>query len=208
MKGGWIFAIGLLVGAAGGGAAGCVIMKQKYSQIADEEIASVMARYSQDMDKHRAEKKAETASKAEKALDTYSGEEEKEDTVTAGKLQNVKGWGDTTGAIKKAEAAMSRKARQTRKPYVIEESVFTAPDNPHKTGTLYYFLDGAVTNDDEKPLSMEEVDELVGRESLTFFGDDTDIVYVRNEALSMDYEIVMQGRTYAELLKEKPYLAK
>jgi hypothetical protein len=208
MKGGWIFAIGLLVGAAGGGAAGCLFMKQKYSQIADEEIASVMARYSQEMDKYRAKNRAETAIKAEKALDTYSGEEKKEDTGTAGKLQNVEGWGDTTSAIKKAEAVMSRKDRQTRKPYVIEESVFAAPDNPHKTGTLYYFLDGAVTNDDEKPLSMEDVDELVGRESLTFFGDDTDAVYVRNEALSMDYEIVMQGRTYAELLKEKPYLAK
>ena len=210
MKGGWMFAIGLLVGAAGGCAAGCVFMKQKYSQIADEEIASVMARYSQEMDKYRAENKAETAKKAEEALKTYSGsdEEEEEDANSADKIQNVKGWGDTTSAIRHAEKIMSQNARKTPKPYVIEESVYNSPDNPHKRGTLYYFADGAVTNDDEKPLSLEEVDELVGRESLTFFDDNTDSVFVRNEALSMDYEIVMQGRTYAELLKEKSYLAR
>lgn len=207
MKGGWIFAIGLLVGAAGGGAAGCVFMKQKYSQIADEEIASVMARYSQEMDKHRAEQKAETAKKAEEALKSYSSEDEDSEDSND-KPQDAKRQGDTASAIRHAEKVMSQKARKTPKPYVIEESVFNSANNPHKRGTLYYFLDGVIANDNFKPLSLEDIDELVGRESLTFFDDNTDIVFVRNEALSMDYEIVMQGRNYAELLKEKSYLAK
>jgi hypothetical protein len=213
MKGGWMFAIGLLVGAVCGGAAGCVFMKQKYSQIADEEIASVMARYSQEMDKHSAEQKAETAKKAEEALKSYSSEDEDEDEDedsedSNDKSQDTKGRDDTASAIRHAEKVMSQKARKTPKPYVIEESVFNSANNPHKRGTLYYFLDGAITNDNFKPLSLEDIDELVGRESLTYFSDDTDIVFVRNEALSMDYEIVMQGRNYAELLKEKSYLAK
>jgi hypothetical protein len=182
-------------------------MKQKYSQIADEEIASVMARYSQEMDKHRAEKKDESAQKAVDAFKTYSSEETAADKPDS-EPKNAKGWGDTSSAIRHAEKIISQNARNARKPYRIEENVFTAPDNPHKTGTLYYFADGAVTNEDEKPLGMDDIDELVGRESLTYFDDNTDIVYIRNEALSMDYEIVLQGRTYAELLKEKPYLAR
>jgi hypothetical protein len=199
MKGGWIFAIGLLVGAAGGGAAGCLFMKQKYSQIADEEIASVMARYSQELEKHKGETKAEAAKKAEEARRAYSGEDDSDQKETII---------DTSEATKKAEEVISRKARKTKRPYVIDEATFSAPDNPYKINTLKYYIDGAVSNDDDKPLSLEDVDELVGRESLTYFSDDTDAVYVRNEALSMDFEILQMGRTYAEVLKEKPYLAK
>ena len=50
-------------------------------------------------------------------------------------------------------------------------------------------------------------EESVGKESLTHFGEyEDDSVFVRNDNLKADYEILADKRTYAELLKEKPYL--
>ena len=49
--------------------------------------------------------------------------------------------------------------------------------------------------------------ETIGKDSLTHFGEyEDDSVFVRNDRLKADYEILMDQRTYAEVLQEKPYL--
>ena len=53
---------------------------------------------------------------------------------------------------------------------------------------------------------IEDVDDVVGMESLTRFGEyEDDSVFVRNDRLRCDYEILMDERTYSEARKERPH---
>ena len=53
---------------------------------------------------------------------------------------------------------------------------------------------------------IKDVDSVVGAESLTHFGEyEDDSVFVRNDRLKCDYEILMDTRTYSEILKERPH---
>ena len=53
---------------------------------------------------------------------------------------------------------------------------------------------------------IEDVDDVVGMESLTHFGEyEDDSVFVRNDRLRCDYEILMDERTYSEAQKERPH---
>lgn len=55
----------------------------------------------------------------------------------------------------------------------------------------------------------DEIEETVGKGSLTHFGEyEPDSVFVRNDRLKVDYEILMDQRTYAQVLEEKPWLVR
>lgn len=71
------------------------------------------------------------------------------------------------------------------------------------------FSDSTILLDKDKVLSLEEIDTLVGRESLSHFGDyEEDRVCVRNEMLGVDYEILLDSRTYTDYLKTHPVSGK
>ena len=54
---------------------------------------------------------------------------------------------------------------------------------------------------------IENVEDVIGFESLNHFGEyEDDSVYVRNERLRVDYEVLLDLRTYTEVLESKPYL--
>ena len=58
-------------------------------------------------------------------------------------------------------------------------------------------------------MDEDEIEETIGKDSLTHFGEyEDDSVFVRNDRLKVDYEILMDQRGYADVLREKPYLAK
>jgi len=53
---------------------------------------------------------------------------------------------------------------------------------------------------------IEDADEAVGEESLDHFGEfEDDSVFVRNDLMRCDYEILQDNRTYAEVLKTIPH---
>lgn len=73
--------------------------------------------------------------------------------------------------------------------------------------SLTYYSDGTVTDDNDRPMSDDEIEESIGKDSLTHFGEyEDDSVFVRNDRLKADYEILKDERTYADILREKPYL--
>ena len=80
-------------------------------------------------------------------------------------------------------------------PYVISPEELGDCDYP--VVTLRYFEDGVLTNNRGKIIS--NVDELIGEDSLTHFGEyEEDSVFVRNDEMGVDYEILMDYRAYAE----------
>ena len=84
------------------------------------------------------------------------------------------------------------------KPYVISPEEFS--DSEYNTETLTYWDDGVVTNDEDIMLSDDEIEELIGKDSLNHFGEyEDDSVFVRNDRLRTDYEILADSRPYGEV---------
>ena len=90
-----------------------------------------------------------------------------------------------------------------RDPYVISTDEYAAMDG-YEASTLTYFRDGILA--DENYDMITDIEDTVGDalERLEQYGEDC--VYVRNERLRVDYEVLRDMRTYREILKQKPYL--
>ena len=167
--------------------------KKKYERIAQEEIDSVKEEFR----------------KREHAADYRVREVEKkiEDDILAYKrsAQRI----DYTSFSKDppeeviAEAGTPAMPPET-KPYIIPPDDFGFED--YETITLTYYKDGVLTDEDDEP--VENPDDIVGSDYSSHFGEyDPDAVYVRNEKMKCDYEILRSERRYGEILEEKPYLA-
>ena len=81
-------------------------------------------------------------------------------------------------------------------PYVIAPYDFGELDDYRKF-ELTYYADGVLEDEDYNIINDSE--ELIGRDSLNTFGEyEDDAVFVRNEALRSDFQILKDYRTYAE----------
>lgn len=86
--------------------------------------------------------------------------------------------------------------RMDKRPYVIDPSEYG--DLDYEQVSLNYYDDGVLTyeNDDV----IENVDEMVGKDSLSHFGEfEADTVYVRNDTLKIDFEILADSRRYEDI---------
>lgn len=81
-------------------------------------------------------------------------------------------------------------------PYVISPYDFGELDD-YKQFELTYYIDG--TLEDEDYNIVTDVDELIGTDALNTFGEyEDDAVFVRNEKLCADFQILKDYRTYEE----------
>ena len=89
-----------------------------------------------------------------------------------------------------------------KKPYVISPYDFGEIDEYHKIDLTYY-ADGILEDEDGEIVT--DVDELIGVGSLNTFGEyEDDAVFVRNERLQTDFEILKDYRTYEEATGNSP----
>jgi len=94
-----------------------------------------------------------------------------------------------------------RASRSPLRPYVIH--VDERNEHSYSDTTLtYYEIDDVLCNEKDEVISVgRERDELIGADSLNKFGhgsEDPDIVYVRNDRLELDLEIVRSDNSYAQ----------
>ena len=83
------------------------------------------------------------------------------------------------------------------KPYVISPDEF---GEDYQTESLTYYADKVVTNDLGDVLDDEDIDALIGRDSLRHFGEyEDDSVFVRNDKLRIDYEILLDPKNYRDI---------
>ena len=87
-------------------------------------------------------------------------------------------------------------------PYVITPEEFSELEyEGYSTETLTLYSNGVLT--DYLDNVIENVDDVVGEESLEHFGEyEEDTVFVRNDHLMTGYEIQRDYRTYAEVVGE------
>jgi hypothetical protein len=90
-------------------------------------------------------------------------------------------------------------------PYVIPPEDFGELAD-YETVSLTYYADGVLTDEDNEPI--DDADDIVGADSLNHFGEfEDDSVFVRNEMLKIDYEILKDLRRYSDLVDRDPHPA-
>lgn len=88
------------------------------------------------------------------------------------------------------------------KPYVIGPEEFGDQEDYDKI-SLTYYADKRLADDNDE--LVEDVDNVVGLDSLNCFGEyEDDSVFVRNDWLKCDYEILLDQRKYSDVVKKKP----
>lgn len=87
-------------------------------------------------------------------------------------------------------------------PYVISPNDFGELDDYNQISLTYYADD---ILEDEDGEIVTDIDELIGQRSLYTFGEyEDDSVFVRNERLRTDFEILKDYRTYAKAHEVSP----
>jgi hypothetical protein len=88
--------------------------------------------------------------------------------------------------------------RTPSEPYVIHQSEFNSDQSGYnKVAWTYYDTDDVLVDEDEQPVTRPA--DVIGEENLLKFGlgaDDFDVVFVRNELIDMDFEIVRTKKSY------------
>lgn len=177
----FIFALG----AAAGSLVTWKFVKTKYEQIANADIADVKEYY--------AEKYGEGSKSEDEPQDEEDEEEEDEefDEYEA----ELKANGYTSAATEGVKAV-------SKKPYVIPPEDFG--DCDYDMETLYYYADGVLADDQGN--CIEDVDDVVGTDSLNHFGEyEDDSVHVRNERYKTDYEILRDPEKYSDVINRNPH---
>ena len=164
-----------VAGAGIGSAITYKLVKKQYDQIIQEEIDSVKEAFSNKPDSTDAEKSEEEEPEPEKV-----------------KYRSIV---DEAGYA--TESEKEEEEEDMEKPHIISPEEFG--DSDYAVLTLTYFLDGTVLNDRNKIVT--NVEELIGEGFSKHFGDypeDPDTVYVRNDNLGIDFEVLKDYREYSE----------
>ena len=158
------------VGAAIGSAVTWRLLRKKYEKLADEEIESVKKIYSERYDNND--------------QDDYEEIVDDDDVKDLADIISKNGYSEE-----------SEVSELMNRPYVISPDEYD--ENDYETETLYYYPDGVLTDVYDNPIT--DIEETVGKESLTRFGEyEEDSVFVRNDDLETDYEILLQADNYKD----------
>ncbi len=88
------------------------------------------------------------------------------------------------------------------KPYVISPEEVGNTDEDYELISLNYYEDGVLADDWDEPI--EDVERVVGKDSLNHFGEyEDDSVYVRNDRLKCEYEILLRSGKFADVIRDK-----
>lgn len=156
-------------------------VKEKYEKIAQEEIDSVKERFS------KREKKDSEKENGINVRDEHEKEVDKYHAV----LQKERYGGNREEGC------------PVERPYVISPEDFGELDEYEKV-SLTYYADGVLTDEDDEVI--DDVEDIIGEDSLTHFGEyEDDSVFVRNDILKTDYEILLDQRNYSEVRKSGTY---
>lgn len=170
VKGLLIFAAGALAGAF----AGARIVKKHYEELTQEEIEEVRAYY-----KNKEEKIEEPKEEVEEK--SIEVEEKKE-------YDNIIKHGNYMTMEEDEENEDDELYDSDDEPYIIDPSEFGNYGH-YATQTCTYFADGVLVDDVDEVI--EDPDSLVGTYHIDIFRDfDATSVYVRNDWMKMDFEII------------------
>ena len=179
-----------LIGATVGSIATWKLLKTKYEQIAQEEIDSVKDVYSKNYRNN--EDDIENIKDIPDEQNPINEIDDKPDlSIYTAKLKEQ-------GYLKDEEEGGTD---EMEKPYVISPEEYGEIDD-YNLYSYTYYADKVLADENNEPI--EDVDSIIGLESLKHFGEyGDDSVYVRNDELKADYEILLDDEKY-EVLFPRP----
>lgn len=176
------FAAGVAVGAL----ATNHFFKTKYERLYQQDVESVKRAFSMPQQSEPVEGDTETTSTPEE-VQTYHD------------IISKQGY-STTSDI--PDDSIGKEVKGVSKPYVIPPADFDTEDG-YDVISLTYYADGVLTDEQNNPI--EDVDRLVGRDSLTHFGEyEEDAVHVRNDEMRCDFEILRDLSKYSDVFHNGP----
>ena len=161
------------------------VLENKYKRIADEEIESVKETFAKQFKEQ----------KEKEFVEPVSGVHELNSMV------DLLGYGNNEENNKKED---EKDMAENADVYVIPPESFG--EIGYETESLTYYADKVLV--DEIGNVIKDIDNIVGINSLETFGEyEDDSVFVRNDILKKDYEILLDYRTYTDAERSKrPHL--
>ena len=93
-----------------------------------------------------------------------------------------------------------KKEKTAYKPRIITPEEYGEKDG-YDTESLTYYADGVLADDQDEPI--EDVDNVVGYGFESHFGEyEDDSVFIRNDKLKTDYEILMDQRNHSDVVNK------
>jgi hypothetical protein len=183
-KGLCIFAAGALAGAA----VAARVVREKYQQEAEEEIAEMRDYYrelrKENVEKYPVQNEEAEAEKEENTKDEYN--------KIVKDYTNYTQYNDTETKENKKE---EKEERTNYEPFIIDVEEF-GEDPTYDTATLTYYKDKVLTNDLDDVIDYS----VAGEENLKIFDEHPDCkaIYVRDDIYMVDYEILRDPYQYDE----------
>lgn len=192
----FIFAAGALVGSLSTWYA----TRKYYEKIANDEIESMkewLARRVEEQDEKAEEQSSEPAEKP-------TSPSMKPNLMEYAAMVKDLGYTDYSRRTEEPEkeAKEDEEVDEMDRPYVIEPEEFGECD--YEEVSLTHYADGVLTDEQDNPI--EDVDSMVGEDYAEHFGEyEDDSVFVRNDRMQTDFEILADQRNYSDLDKNKSY---
>ena len=191
-----------VAGAGIGSAVTYKLLKVKYEQFAQEQIDSVKETYQRRSKLKVLDELSEIVDEeVEEAIET--GMSEKPDISVSDYANRLKDLGYTNYSDISAEKDEKKEEKEDKpepmidKPYVIPPEEYGDFDDYERINLLC-FADNVVTDEDYE--LVDDVDDVIGLDSLNHFGDyEDDVVHVRNDRLKCDYEVLADPRKYSDI---------
>jgi len=186
-----------ILGAAVGSIVTWRYVEKKYEQIAQDEIDSVKEVFSKrEMDFTEETEVVDARIKADNA-------KEKPSVVEYAARLREQGYTNYSDIGTEDEEEVKKESMTVDKPYVIAPEDFGEFDDYEKI-SLTYYADRILADDNDE--LVNDVEDVVGFDSLNSFGEyEDDSVFVRNDRLKCDYEILLDQRKFSNVRKRKPH---
>ena len=184
------------VGAVIGYAVTWKFVENKYKRIAQEEIDSIKEYYRV----KAAKEKSDADVSMEEKREYLESESEKCEEIREGVLMG--GTIDIPVPQEYADLASKYTSKEVDamedRPYVISPEEYGELDG-YESISLNYYADGVVADDFDN--IVENVNYVIGEDSLDHFGEyEEDCVFVRNDSLRCDYEILRDTRNFEDIM--------
>ena len=163
-------------------------------------------KYYEKLSRDEIESVKETFSKLKKTDETVTKTEEPDDTNKKSEavVFSEKDYIDYAKAIDKMKENHEKKNEVLKAPYSISPDEFER-DNGYSAIDLTYYSGDGVLADDEDEI-IEDIEGTVGKDFINHFGDyEDDSVFIRNDKLKTDYEILKDNRSFHEIYEKINY---
>lgn len=170
-------------------------VEKKYEQIAQDEIDSVKEVFSK--------REAEFTENTEARIKADNAKEKPSVIEYAARLSEH-GYTNYSDLVDEKPEEVKEEPMSVDKPYVIAPEEFGDLDD-YETIGLTYYADQILADDND--VIVDDVEDVVGFDSLNSFGEyEDDSVFVRNDRLKCDYEILLDQRKYSSvIIRRKPH---